>query len=296
MSNNLRSRIGRVLAIAAFTLLAAGTLTATPALAAEGEGCPNEQLRHESNLNPATAEPFSASLPECRAYEMVTPLDKQNHSALTLKEGEPPIAAGDGGRIEWEGQGDYAGAENYQVQAFGPTNPYIATRTSTEWVTRSNLPSVEHDRRTVFGVQCKRPLSPGTGDRDRRGSTRVTADTQGPSFRCGSRGEDGAWVFTPAYTNLSDSPFSEFITYGGSRTGGVTVIHGQRGVPFTSTDTSSEECEGNGDGSCGGIYEIAGIGTSEPETPSRERRQRRQHDRTGKRQRSWWTSTARDRR
>ena len=33
MSNNLRSRMGHIVAIAAFTLLAAGALTTTPALA-----------------------------------------------------------------------------------------------------------------------------------------------------------------------------------------------------------------------------------------------------------------------
>jgi hypothetical protein len=38
--------------------------------------CPNEQLRHESNINPATEEPYDVGLPECRAYEMVSPLEK----------------------------------------------------------------------------------------------------------------------------------------------------------------------------------------------------------------------------
>lgn len=42
-----------------------------PSLAAES--CPNEQLRAESNVNPATGEPYSAQLPECRAYELVSP-------------------------------------------------------------------------------------------------------------------------------------------------------------------------------------------------------------------------------
>jgi hypothetical protein len=36
-------------------------------------GCPNEQVREESTVNPETGSPFSMQLPECRAYEMVSP-------------------------------------------------------------------------------------------------------------------------------------------------------------------------------------------------------------------------------
>jgi hypothetical protein len=51
-----------------FTTLAAG----------EGEGvapgaCPNEVLRAESNVDPVTGAPGSLRLPDCRAYEQVTP-------------------------------------------------------------------------------------------------------------------------------------------------------------------------------------------------------------------------------
>jgi len=35
--------------------------------------CPNEQDRKESDVNPETGVPFSLQLPECRAYEMVSP-------------------------------------------------------------------------------------------------------------------------------------------------------------------------------------------------------------------------------
>src|SRR5271155_4627596 len=67
-------------------------LSATPARAAAGEGCPNEQLRRESNINPATGQPYSIGLPECRAYEMVSPLDKQGHSASGLTGLGVPVA------------------------------------------------------------------------------------------------------------------------------------------------------------------------------------------------------------
>ena len=54
--------------------------------------CPNEQVRKESDINPETGMPFSLQLPECRAYEMVSP---------ALKNGAPvsdvdtrPLVAG----------------------------------------------------------------------------------------------------------------------------------------------------------------------------------------------------------
>jgi hypothetical protein len=36
-------------------------------------GCPNERVRSESAVNPEAGVPFSLQLPECRAYEMVSP-------------------------------------------------------------------------------------------------------------------------------------------------------------------------------------------------------------------------------
>ena len=244
------------------TALAAIGLAAAPAAALAGT-CPNEGARAESNVNPATAEPFSSGLPECRAYEMVSPLDKQNHSALAFKEGEAPIVAGNGSGIKWESQGDYADAENYQALADSPTNPYIATRTSTGWVTRSTYPPANTIVEPFAVGSASGLYSPELATEMVCGSTNVTGATNGPSFRCGRRGEDGAWTFTPAYTSLKDSLFTALRAAGGSRTGGVYVMRGTNGVPFASADTSSGTCEGNG--SCGGIYEVTGIGSSEPE-------------------------------
>jgi sugar lactone lactonase YvrE len=45
----------------------------TSSSAQASTGCPNEQVRRESDVNPETGVPFSMQLPECRAYEMVSP-------------------------------------------------------------------------------------------------------------------------------------------------------------------------------------------------------------------------------
>jgi hypothetical protein len=51
------------------SLMAVAIFGASAAPAAAGEGCPNEAIREEQGV-------FGTSLPECRAYEMVTPPDK----------------------------------------------------------------------------------------------------------------------------------------------------------------------------------------------------------------------------
>jgi len=55
-------------AITALVLL----LTLLPP-AASADTCPNERLRQESNIDPVSREPYSAELPDCRAYELASP-------------------------------------------------------------------------------------------------------------------------------------------------------------------------------------------------------------------------------
>jgi hypothetical protein len=65
--------LARVVSITFLALLAGGLRCATVSLAAEGESCPNEALRQESNINPLTLNPYSTELPDCRAYELISP-------------------------------------------------------------------------------------------------------------------------------------------------------------------------------------------------------------------------------
>ncbi len=82
-----------VVEMVAFGLL---VLPPTVAGAAVGEGCPNESLRSELG---------SGLLPECRAYEMVTPVYKEGYPVLTTKDG----FAGDGGQAILDSEGEFAG-------------------------------------------------------------------------------------------------------------------------------------------------------------------------------------------
>src|ERR1039458_2688772 len=92
----LRSRLWSPL------LLLACLTFSSPALAAE---CPNEQLRQESNVNPSTGRPYSAALPDCRAYEMVSPAEKDGTLAGEVL--GPSSAAGEA--VTFGGRGSFAG-------------------------------------------------------------------------------------------------------------------------------------------------------------------------------------------
>jgi hypothetical protein len=76
-------------------------------------GCPNEQVRKESDVNPETGVPFSLQLPECRAYEMVSP---------ELKNGAPISSAGTTGL-----------ATGSTVARVGPEGSTVLIRSSSIW-------------------------------------------------------------------------------------------------------------------------------------------------------------------
>jgi hypothetical protein len=113
---------------------------APPVLAAPGEGCANEAVRAESNIDSTTGQPYSQGLPECRAYEMVSPLEKQQHDAIQMNVAYAPVVSPSGEAIGWQSQGDFLDPENYQVQGFSPSNPYISVREAMGWTTRSAFP------------------------------------------------------------------------------------------------------------------------------------------------------------
>ncbi|HEY5045614.1 MAG TPA: hypothetical protein VII53_07135 [Solirubrobacteraceae bacterium] len=261
---NQRTHILPRLVLAGLTLLTTLLLSAPSALASEG--CPNEAVRTESNINPTTHEPYDMGLPECRAYEMVSPLEKQQHDAVTVREPSEytPIAS-NGDSIKWEGQGDYAGAENYQTTGSGPTNPYVADRTASGWVTRSAYPppSIIAGPLETFGNSAG-VMSESLATETVCGTPTVTGAGDGPSVSCAVRMVDGEWLATPAYTDLTNEYVAKLFTLGASRSGDVYLFHGAKGAPFVAADTSSlsENCQGEGE--CGGIYAVTGIGTQAP--------------------------------
>lgn len=116
--------------------------------------CPNEQARSG----------FSAGLPECRAYELVTPPGKSSAQAETFTEATfndelsndyiggltGAVAAGDGNRFAYEAAEVMPGAET-------PGLEFLATRGSSGWSTEDALPV-----RAYTANRCTFPVSSQT--------------------------------------------------------------------------------------------------------------------------------------
>ena len=88
--------------------------------------CPNESLREESNLDPATQLRYSSELPDCRAYEQVTPSNTNGYRVIN-----PYEVSEDGSRVIASSLGIFAGGEI--APFFGGI--YQLDRTASGWAT-----------------------------------------------------------------------------------------------------------------------------------------------------------------
>jgi hypothetical protein len=129
--------------IALLTIIAG--VTAAPVQAAES--CPNAQGRTESNPNLTTGRPYSTQLPDCRAYELVSPPDTGGIPAVSLDEGATsrPRTAGaewdqvtPGGALYWISRAQPAGTG--AVPNGTSIDLFVSRRTAAGWTTRDLTP------------------------------------------------------------------------------------------------------------------------------------------------------------
>jgi hypothetical protein len=99
--------------------------TPVPAPPSSGGGCPNESLR----IGP------SLTLPDCRAYEQVTPVEKSNQDGVFASGFEffIPQVSTDGDQAAYFSFGAFSGSE-------APNPFYLATRGTTEWGSEGIIP------------------------------------------------------------------------------------------------------------------------------------------------------------
>jgi hypothetical protein len=117
--------------------------TASPARS-DASPCPNETVRGESFENPVTHAPFSTQLPDCRAYELVSPPDTLDLPAVVLEERKgvgatmPPIITPSGAVLYPSeaippGTGAVANGRGYNV--------FLSSRSPGGWGTTDLDPS-----------------------------------------------------------------------------------------------------------------------------------------------------------
>jgi hypothetical protein len=118
ISRKLSRSAGIALATSIFTVFAIALGTLVP-VAASADSCPNAAERFGA----------SANLPDCRAYELVTPMIKEDNDYLAAIHG-----FSDGNHVDVMSFLPYPGAENGQVANT------LSTRTGSGWVSTSLTP------------------------------------------------------------------------------------------------------------------------------------------------------------
>jgi hypothetical protein len=98
-------------------------LTFETAPAETAPACPNEALRNA----------FTEHLTDCRGFEQVSPVNKNNSDAYWAN----AMASASGDKITWTSQGSFAGQPTAHGVSFGN---YMSSRTSGSWQTRGYTP------------------------------------------------------------------------------------------------------------------------------------------------------------
>jgi WD40-like Beta Propeller Repeat len=240
--------------IALVTFLVGG-----PANAAAADACSNESLRSQSNLNPTTGQPYSTGLAECRAYEMVSPLDKQAHEVHLSVDKSPVSAAGD--EVGFESIGNFADPDGSNVGGY-----YASQRSDSGWTTHSTLvPDSLISEANVFsgGMSYSADLSEVTFCGDVGPSNIASRENVHP-VTCARRTADGSWLASPSYVPASGSVASPnqftITNLGGSSDLSDIVFQSNAGENHLLPNDSSTAVGANS----GSLYEIAGLGGPTP--------------------------------
>jgi hypothetical protein len=131
-------------ATAALVLLVLAAAWAPSPARAEA-ACPNEQLRVEDR---------STSLPDCRAYELVTPPQKNGALISESFVSHVPQIARDGRRVIATSIQCFAGPESCVAPRQSEGEPYAFARTAAGWVTHPLMPPASFETNSWWNVNA----------------------------------------------------------------------------------------------------------------------------------------------
>jgi hypothetical protein len=242
------------LAVGGLLVALLAVLTALPSVAA-AESCPNAVYRNGP----------SSRLPDCRAYEMVTPPYKEGFPVYVGTSGFASAFSADGSRMAGESVGAFAGAEDsrFDTQESFIDNGagYVFTRGEAGWETTAVSPSAA-EYPLAFWVGSSSDLSrtlwvaattAQEEERARAGSSRPLE-----SFYVRSSNEPPVEVgsILPPSATPAEAEQNRFYKFGGASTNDLSVVlYGLSGQhwPGDETEAGAES-----------LYEYVGTGNSAP--------------------------------
>jgi hypothetical protein len=207
------------------------------------ENCPNSNLREEDN---------STALPDCRAYEQVSPSDKNGYGATPAN-----LLAAGGERDAFQSVGAFAGAT--AISGLG-INEYVAHRTSSGWITQSTetyAPGLIPVRWFDFSADLGSwifQMAPGSS-----GSGSVAQVKSGFIYKGDIDGSFGR--ATPFLSLVEGKPVSEWATPIAVSADLATIFIGNHN-PLLGSDPLPGCCSGSGGQNR--IYEVSDDGAGEP--------------------------------
>jgi hypothetical protein len=160
--------------------------------AARAESCPNAALRGGPSLR----------LPDCRAYEMVTPVYKEGYVVY------PRATSGDGSRVLGKSLGVFAGAENDDLfQGLNGEFPegaaYTFTRGQSGWITTAITPPASSYPSSYL------PTGPNPQTRERFLGSIIADSTPGLGLESSDREEAGVSPDLSESLWAADTPSQE---------------------------------------------------------------------------------------